>query len=71
MRLPGLHGMDIGSAVDLSFPTASGFSVVVVGVQPKDCSAGEALSEEVGRSIPKAVEAVVAEISSEGPGRVP
>ena len=62
--LGGLHGLDLSSAVDLAVPEAAGLTVVVVGVEPRDCGAGEGLTEEVAAAVPRAVDAVLAEMRS-------
>lgn len=68
-KLAGLHGLDLGSAVDLAAPEILGTGVVVVGVEPKDCGAREGLTPEVEAAVTEAVEAILSELSAAGAGR--
>ena len=67
---PGLHSLELQDLIDfanrtglLSCPTT------VIGVEPKDCSVGEGLSQEVGRAVPETV-ALVIRKSEESPQHV-
>ena len=69
--LPGLHGLDLSSAIDAASPEGVQIDVVVVGVEPKDCAAGQGLTPEVEAAVPTAVSAVLAELGSPSPGSRP
>ncbi len=62
--LPSLHSLALTDVIDVA--SSSGMidcPVVIVGVEPKDDSMGEGLSPEVQSSLPKAIEAVLEELS--------
>ena len=40
--------------------------IVIVGVEPKDCTPGEGLSVEVNEALPKAINAVLEELTLSG-----
>jgi hydrogenase maturation protease len=63
-ELPSLHGMELSDVLDIA--VSSGIltcPVVIVGVEPKNDSPGTELSFEVESALPKAVEAVMKELS--------
>jgi hydrogenase maturation protease len=63
-ELPSLHSLALCDVLDLAM--SSGIltcPVVIVGVEPRDDSLGEGLSSEVESALPKAIEAVMKELS--------
>jgi hydrogenase maturation protease len=59
LKVPNLHDLQLYDIVDvanrkgvLSCP------IVIVGIEPKDCSPGEGLSEEARAAIPKAIKVI-------------
>jgi len=63
-ELPSLHSLALSDVLDLAM--SSGIltcPVVIVGVEPRDDSLGEGLSPEVESALPKAIEAVMKELS--------
>jgi formate dehydrogenase subunit gamma len=58
--LPGLHSLELHDLIDFASRTGLlSCPLAVIGVEPKDCSPGEGLSVEVGRSVPAVVALVV------------
>jgi hydrogenase maturation protease len=63
-ELPSLHSLKLSDIFDLA--TSSGIlkcPVVIVGVEPKDDSLGRGLSPEVESALPKAMDAITAELA--------
>ena len=66
-ELPSLHSLKLSDILDLAI--SSGIlscPVVIVGVEPKDDSMGIGLSPEVEAALPRAIEAVITELSEMG-----
>jgi len=63
--VPGLHALQLYDMFDLA--NQGGMlpcPVIIVGVEPADCSPGEGLTERVSAALPQVVEAVVRELDS-------
>ncbi|MGA2875609.1 MAG: hydrogenase maturation protease [Nitrososphaerales archaeon] len=66
-NLPSHHEMQLYEIVDLARQTGVlECPIVIVGVEPKDCSPGEGLSFEVNEALPKAINAVLKELNLPG-----
>jgi hydrogenase maturation protease len=63
---PNLHELELHDIVDLASQTGVMCPIVVVGVEPKDCSPGEGLSAEVGKSLPNVINDVLIELNQPG-----
>ena len=63
---PGLHELELHDIVDLASQTGVTCPIVVVGVEPKDCSLGEGLSAEVEESLPNVINEVLIELNQLG-----
>jgi len=60
LDLPSLHALQLYDMFDLA--NQAGMlpcPVTIVGVEPKDCSLGEGLTDDVAAAVPKAVELVI------------
>ena len=57
--IPSLHELQLHDLIDLAGTELISVPVTVVAIEPKDCSAGEGLTEEVKAAIPLAVEEAV------------
>lgn len=63
LQLPNLHGLQLFDLFDLANQAGLLSSpVVIVGVEPKDCSLGEEMSEELVTALPRAVGEVIKEL---------
>jgi hydrogenase maturation protease len=65
--IPSLHELRLHDLVDLAGLDVISFPVTIVGVEPKDCSLGEGLTEEMKDALPRVVDEVakvIAEISA-------
>jgi hydrogenase maturation protease len=61
--LPNLHGLQLYDVVDLASQTGVlSCPIVVVGIEPKDCTPGEGLSDEVKGALPKVINVVMNEL---------
>ena len=66
-NLPSLHEMQLYEIVDLASQTGVlRCPIVIVGIEPKDCTPGEGLSTEVKEALPKAINAVLKELNLSG-----
>lgn len=63
LRLPNLHELQLYDIVDLASQTGIlPFPLIVIGIEPKDCTIGEGLTDEVAAAVPKALSKVVEEL---------
>jgi hydrogenase maturation protease len=66
-NLPNQHELQLHEIVDVAGETGIlSCQVVVVGIEPKDCSPGEGLSDEVKEALPRAINAVMNELNQPG-----
>ncbi len=66
-NLPSHHEMQLYEIVDLARQTGIlGCPIVIVGIEPKDCTPGEGLSAEVKEALPKAINVVLKELNLPG-----
>ncbi|HYB45725.1 MAG TPA: hydrogenase maturation protease [Nitrososphaerales archaeon] len=56
--IPSLHELRLHDLVDLAGLDLISFPVVIVAVEPKDCSIGEGLTEEMRSALPRVVDEV-------------
>jgi len=64
-EMPSLHALQLFDLFDIVHqPGLIPCPLTIVGIEPKDCSPGEGLSEEIERAVPRAVEAVMAELQA-------
>lgn len=62
-QLPSLHGLQLFDLFDLAEQAGLlSCPVIIVGVEPKDCSPGEDMSEELADALPRAVDEVIKEL---------
>jgi hydrogenase maturation protease len=62
--LPGSHGLQLHDIFDVARDTGLlTCPVVIIGVEPKDCSVGEGLTPELQAALPNAVAAVGKELA--------
>ncbi len=62
-QLPSLHGLQLFDLFDLAKQAGLlSCPVIIVGVEPKDCSPGEEMSEELADALPRAVDEVIKEL---------
>jgi hydrogenase maturation protease len=62
-QLPSLHGLQLFDLFDLAQQAGLlSCPVIIVGVEPKDCSPGEEMSEELAEALPRAVDVVIKEL---------
>ena len=66
--VPSLHELRLHDLVDLAGFDLISFPVTIVAVEPKDCSLGEGLTEEMRGALPRAVDEV-ARVLTEIPAR--
>ena len=57
--IPSLHELQLHDLVDLSGLDMVSFPLIIVAIEPKDCSLGEGLTEELRAAVPRAVDEVV------------
>lgn len=63
IQLPSLHGLQLFDIFDLANQAGLlSCPVIIVGVEPKDCSPGEEMSEELAAALPRAVDEVIKEL---------
>jgi hydrogenase maturation protease len=66
-NLPNLHELRLHDIVDLATQSSPlSRPLVVVGIEPKDCTPGEGLSDEVKIALPKATYRVLEELNLHG-----
>ena len=65
LELPSLHSLQLFDLFDLAGQNGTlPCPVTIVGVEPKDCSPGEGLTEEVSAAIPRLVDSVIRELEA-------
>lgn len=63
--LPSLHALQLYDLFDLASQSGTlPCPVAIIGVEPRDCSPGEGLTEEVSASIPRLVDSVLRELET-------
>ncbi len=63
LQLPSLHGLQLYDMFDLANQAGLlSCPVIIVGVEPKDCSVGEEMTEELMDALPRAVDEVIKEL---------
>jgi hydrogenase maturation protease len=66
-KMPNMHALQLYDIFDIVHqPGILPCPLTIVGVEPKDCSPGEGLTEEVAAAIPAAVDAVLGELGYPG-----
>ena len=65
-KAPSLHELELDDIADLASQIGVMCPIVVVGVEPKDCSPGEGLSAEVEESLPNVINEVLIELNQLG-----
>jgi len=66
-KMPSLHALQLYDIFDIVHqPGLMPCPLTIVGVEPKDCSPGEGLTEEVAAAIPATVDVVLAELGYPG-----
>ena len=62
-QLPSLHSLQLFDIFDLASQAGLlSCPVIIIGVEPKDCSPGEEMSEELTAALPRAVGEVIKEL---------
>ncbi len=65
VEVPGLHSLQLFDIFDVAHqPGMLPCPLTIIGIEPKDCSPGEGLSEEVAMVLPAAVDAVMDELGT-------
>ena len=66
-NLPNNHEMQLYEIVDLARQTGVlRCPIMIIGIEPKDCTPGEGLSEEVKQALPKAINEIIKELNLPG-----
>jgi hydrogenase maturation protease len=63
-RLPALHALQLYDMFDLASQAGLlSCPVIIIGVEPKDCSIGEGLTGEMQTALPKVIDEVIRELN--------
>lgn len=66
-QLPNIHEMQIHEVVDLARQSGVlSCPVIIIGIEPRDCTPGEGLSVEVRCALPNAISDVLVELNKTG-----